>query len=425
MKKRNLFCMGVLLFLFLAGGVKGDDVNDLKQQLKEQNELLLKMQQRLEQLEAKQTTQEQTIEKKISEVAEKKQTFALPENVKWIENVKFYGDLRYRHESIDQESNGSQQPSNNRHRIRARLGLTAKINDEWDLGLRIATGSSGDPTSTNQTLENGFAKKSIWLDLAYFDYHPKAVKGLNVLGGKMPNPFYRVGENQLVWDGDVNPEGIAAKYVRSLTKSDKLYINGGGFWLEADDGSGVNDGEALWAAQTYLKHEFENKNHLLGGLSYYMFGNVRGKPVFFNKPLGNTTTGGSYTMNYNVVEGFAEYGFKAFDLPSTVYGSYIKNTDAATSKDSAWVVGTTFNNAKDPGTWQLGYNYRVVQNDATLGTFTDSDFIGGGTNGKGHELSGKYQLTKNVQLGLTYIIAQRGANDDDYRRLMADIIFKF
>jgi hypothetical protein len=66
-----------------------------------------------------------------------------------------------------------------------------------------------------------------------------------------------------------------------------------------------------------------------------------------------------------------------------------------------------------------------VEKDAVAGVLTDSDFIGGGTDGKGHMLSGKYQLTKNIQAGLTYFITQKGDNNDDYRRLQADLGFKF
>jgi hypothetical protein len=55
-------------------------------------------------------------------------------------------------------------------------------------------------------------------------------------------------------------------------------------------------------------------------------------------------------------------------------------------------------------------------------------FIGGGTCGQGHEFNAKYQILKNVQAAVTYIKAERDrgfGNDNDYDRLMADIILKF
>ena len=64
-----------------------------------------------------------------------------------------------------------------------------------------------------------------------------------------------------------------------------------------------------------------------------------------------------------------------------------------------------------------------------FGFFTDSDFIGGGTDGKGHIFRGSYALTKNVSLGGTLFINERGENStgspEDYDRLMLDVEFKY
>ena len=121
----------------------------------------------------------------------------------WVNNVKIKGDLRYRHEWKDDES---QADDRNRHRIRARIGIYGKVNDEVDLGFRLASGNTSTPTSTNQDLDTAFSSKNIWLDLAYFDYHPAAVEGLKVLGGKIKDPYFRAGKSNLMFDSDVNPE---------------------------------------------------------------------------------------------------------------------------------------------------------------------------------------------------------------------------
>jgi hypothetical protein len=111
-------------------------------------------------------------------------------------------------------------------------------------------------------------------------------------------------------------------------------------------------------------------------------------------------------------------------MPVSIFGNYVKNTVATTSEDTGWLIGGKLNKAKDPGSWQLAYNYRRVEADAVLGVFSDSDFIGGGTDGKGHEFEFKYQFTKRIQGALSYFLNERG-DDNDYRRLMADLVFKF
>jgi hypothetical protein len=64
-----------------------------------------------------------------------------------------------------------------------------------------------------------------------------------------------------------------------------------------------------------------------------------------------------------------------------------------------------------------------------VGTFNDSDFCGGGTDGKGHRFSLAYQLAKNTQAGVTYFMDKKansaGNMDDDYDRLQVDVIVKF
>jgi type II secretory pathway pseudopilin PulG len=350
----------------------------------------------------------------------------------WVKNIKISGDFRYRHESIDAETDGDWATGRNRHRVRARFNIGTKLDEEWDLGFRLASGS-GDPASTNQTLADSFSTKGFWLDLAYFDWHPLSMEGLNLYGGKMKNPFYKVGKTELVWDGDLNPEGIAAKYVMPLSDSDSLHINGGGFWVDEDE-AGVDT--SLWAAQTYLKHTFENKTYLLGGASYFDYGNIENRGSLQDtwsddtSFFGNTTAAGGteFASDYDIAEGFVEYGFKYADMPVSIFGNYAHNTVARTNEDDGWLIGFKLNKAKEPGSWDFRYNYRELEADAVLGAFTDSDFIGGGTNGRGHEFGFNYQLTENVQAGLTYFINERdrdGANDDDYRRLQADLMFKF
>ncbi len=438
--KKGIVCMVMLLFFIGPAAVKADDVSELKQQLAEQNKMLQEMQQKIEKLESQQNKQDEVIQQKVTQVVNEKKADIIPDSLKWAEKIKLNGDFRYRHETVNSKSNEKEQPGKNNNRIRARLGIDVKVNEDWDLGFRLATGAS-DPASTNQSLDNGFAKKDVWLDLAYFNWHPKKYENrLNIYGGKMPNPFYRAGGNQLVWDDDVNPEGIAAKYVMPFADSNNtLYVNGGGFWLRADAGAGASGGAAIWGIQSYLKHDFANKDYLLGGLSLYAFSDLEGKEGLYNSngtsknKYGNTMSGTGadsshpymYTMNYDVMEAFAEYGFKFAEKPTNVYGSYVKNTAATTAENTGWLIGTTFNKAKEPGSWELGYNYRDVQKDAVVGVLTDSDFIGGGTDGKGHMFCGKYQFTRNIQGVITYFLTQKGAENDPYRRLMADLVFKF
>ena len=196
----------VAALTFLAIGqtsaAKADEIGELRELIQKQNEQLQQLQQRLDELEAKQKQQDRQVDEKVSEAVKDQQNAALPDSLKWAEKIKISGDFRFRHGHSDAEVNVSGHNEwlngSDRGRIRARLMLVAMLNKDLDLGMRIASGSSRTPISTNQDLEDAFSSKELWLDLAYFDWHPSANEELNVIGGKMKNPFYKALKNELI-----------------------------------------------------------------------------------------------------------------------------------------------------------------------------------------------------------------------------------
>ena len=440
---RTILLMSFALGLLLSAGrtAYGDELSELKEQMEATTKLLQEMQERMAQLEARQRLKEQSqkekieqeVDEKVAEAVKEQPSAALPDNLKWIEKVKVSGDLRYRQDHIDrQDSTGSWQNGVYRHRIRARLKVDATVNDEWDLGFRIASGSNRSPITTNQDLEDAFSKKEIWLDQAYFNWHPTRAEGLNVTGGKIKNPFYKAGKNQLIWDGDLNPEGIVAQYSTLLNDTDQFFFNGGGLWV---DESGSAADISLWAAQTYWKRTIGNPDHVLAGATYYDYGNIESRGDFAltwgsSNFFGNTTdAAGNYKDDFDILELFGEYGFKLGSMPTTLFSSWVHNTAATTTEDTGWLVGARFNKTKDddPGSWHFGYDYRQIDADAVVGGFQESDFLDAQTDSKGHRFIFRYQLAKNLYWDMTYYLLEstRTSSDLDYRRLLGDLVWKF
>ncbi|MCF7956941.1 MAG: putative porin [Phycisphaerae bacterium] len=423
MTKKVFWMIGVTFLAgVLAGDLRADEISELKEQIARQNESLQAMQEKLSKIEASHGKNNQILARQISELSALKPTEPQEsQGTNWYDALKFSGDFRYRHESIEAENDGK--PDRHRNRFRARLGLKAKINDDLDLGFRFATGSE-DPVSTNQTLAGSFSSKGFWVDKAYLDYHP--IDGFNVLAGKMGNPFVKVGKNQLIWDGDLTLEGVGGQYKTSLGDMTELFANGGGFMVT--ESSSSDSDMTLWGVQGGIKQKLGSETSLTGGVSYYNYGNIQaasdldvGGTSFF----GNSSSSGVFVNDYDLVELFGELSTQATPVPMGLYGNYVVNTAADTSGDTGWLVGGKINKASKPGSWELSYDYRELQKDVVVGAFSDSDFIGGGTNGRGSRFGGKYQIAKNVQAGLTYFLNKRNDTDDDYRRLQADIVVKF
>ena len=139
----------------------------------------------------------------------------------------------------------------------------------------------GDYVSGNKTLGDYWASKNLWVDRAYVAYTPNWADGVTALFGKMGNPFYKVGKNQLIWDGDLNPEGIAVQYEKG-----DLFVNGM-FGLVQENGSSSD--KQMLGVQAGLVHAFADDSKLTYGAGYFDYLNVQGEEAIVkNAFAGNT-----------------------------------------------------------------------------------------------------------------------------------------
>ncbi len=337
----------------------------------------------------------------------------------WTDNIKLKGDFRFRDETIDTEGEGTR----HRQRIRLRLGSEAQVTGDLKVVLQLASGTE-DPISANQTLGEAFSTKRIGIDLAYFDWQPAGVAGVNFVGGKMKSPFYKVGDNELIWDVDLNPEGLALK-LSGGGESARVFVNMGGFpVVERKNDKDV----VLYALQGGFQLNLDqDTGNLLLGLSYFDYGNTQGGPPFYNvgKSFGNTLdAAGMYLEDYNLLEAFFELGFKAGSAPMAFFFDYVDNT-AAEAENRGWLAGLTLGETKTAGSWALRYNYRNLEKDAVVGALTDSDFRGAGTDAKGHEFGFDYQVAKPVKASVTYFNNRIGVEEDSYHRFQLDLNLKY
>lgn len=141
--------------------------------------------------------------------------------------IKFSGDIRLRSESIFGQSNsltngdnpavlGNDLSPRHRMRLRARLQMRGTISEEFDWGLRIASGSFADNISNNQTLTDFFNRKPFALDQAFITYKPGRAPGLRLQGGKFEPPWTFT---EMTIDNDLMVEGFNESYSRTYKKS--------------------------------------------------------------------------------------------------------------------------------------------------------------------------------------------------------------
>ena len=364
--------------------------------------------------QAQQETNEQiaATAKKTNELSSFDQKLA------WAAKTQFKGDVRMRHETIKVEGEngvtraGVTGRDKDRERIRARLGAYTEINPQVDTGIRIATGGGSDARSTNQDLDGYFDKKSIWLDLGYIDYHPDQIKNLHIIGGKMLQPWVNMGD--VIWDSDINPEGLAVTYKYPLGGSAELFGSLGNYNLKDNvDGDGVQYRHDLRLTTGQLGTRFsvtDNLKMTLGGSVYAYQNDEDSRASGTSTPNVLATNGNTPNGEFRLYEGFGQVDIGGLAVPLSFYGQYVKNNDAIDDEDTAWLLGAK---SKVFG-FNLDYNYRDVQKNAVVGAFTDSDFGGGFTGSRGHKFKVGYDIDKNFSVGATYFLTKT----DTYSRTM-------
>jgi hypothetical protein len=351
---------------------------------------------------------------------------ALEQKLSWALKTQLKGDVRVRYENIHIENepdNGGR--DKDRQRIRARVGAYTQINPEVDTGIRIASGGGKDARSTNQDLDDYFTKKDVWLDLAYIDFHPEAVTGLHAIGGKMKQPWEAVGD--IVWDGDINPEGAALTYSTDLGGAE-LFGSAGYFVLDDNvDGQGVQFKHdlRLYSGQIGTRFAATDDIKVMLGGSIYAYDNDEDSPAGSGFLIAN----GNTTDEFRLYEAFGQVDFAGLPLPLSVYGQYVVNSAARgvdDDQDQAWLVGLA-TKLFDVG---IDYNYRDVQRNGVVGGFTDSDFAAGYVGSRGHKLKAKYDISKNFAVGATYFMAEsdvasRFTDNASVNTLQVDVEAKF
>lgn len=333
----------------------------------------------------------------------------------WAERMKLSGDFRYRFENTGTDG----QPDRNRSRIRARVGLQARVTDTVRAGFGLASGGQ-DPVSSNQTLGSAGSSKDVTLDLAYAEWN--GIADTTVLAGKYKNPLRLPAGSQLIWDSDWRPEGLAFHY-----DGGTVFASGIATWLESDS---KKQQEFSFGAQAGVRVPLASGAEWQVGGGYYEI-DTAGKATFFGDGdfFGNSfdAATGTYLYDYHLVEGFTTVSLNLLHQPLELFGHYVHNLDAD-GNDSGYAVGFGFGEARARGTWAFGYTYKRVEADAVLGLLTHSDFGGGGSDAKGSIFQGVYAIDDNWNFEATYFanrIHLQSGQPLDFDRLQLDLKFKY
>lgn len=393
-----------------------------------------------------------------------------------ITEVELYGDMRMRYEGRQGTTAdivpGSPGPNDtlkrSRERYRFRLGLRGTLVDDWFFGLRIET--STNPRSTNITFGDdagpfGKTSDAIGIGQAYLGY--SGFRDIRLTVGKMPNPLVTT---LMVWDGDINPEGMAQQWKHSYD----LKFGGGTTTAAAESYS--KDGKAV--AATVESEPLKVKLDLFVNLAQFVYDDanpenplgarsVSGgrlnpnsdnwllawqmgakfnfpKNVYFQvAPVLYTYTGAGDSFNTFYVGGQqgltntaslatnqvginslmilevpAEFGFKIGELPVRIFGDFAVNFDAddralaaghpeAGDERYAYQIGLGIGQLKAKHDWQLQAFWQHTEQYALDPNLVDSDFFDSRVNMEGVVVQAGYAISDAVIFNLSYGYGRR------------------
>lgn len=339
----------------------------------------------------------------------------------WPSRIMLKGDVRYRHsQTEDERVSGTRE----QEILRARLSLEGKVNDRMVAGVGVTTSAApGSPRGGNVTLDDTFSRKSLYLELAYFDW---TVAGdTHLIGGKMKMPFERPGQS-LFWDNDITPEGLAVTY-----GAGSMFGSAWSYWIDENvqtgSGASSNSDAKMYGLQVGNRFDIHG-DKLTIAASYYDLAAAQGRrPFYGGNANGNSLSStGGLAYDFQVVGLMAEYNTQLGGMPLQVWGDFAKNLDA--EYDTAFSMGTMIGKASAAGSWETGLAYQLLEKDALFAQFIDADFGGGLADAEGWVLRSGYAPLKNFVLGATYFknVGNRNVGSEyDFDRLMIDFNTKF
>lgn len=328
--------------------------------------------------------------------------------------LNFQGDFRFRVEQDWDSRNfdGSYREDRFRLRYRLRFGFTYDWNEYIGFGARIRTGVDESVQSPHNNLgHREFSGVPINFDKIYFG---GTYDKYWWWAGKNSFPFWK--QNELFWDDDVTPEGVAiggAFDQYGLTIKPKLgyFITntGDGDFDPRDPTNGKIDGHMVMSQlELGFKSEQVDITYATG---YYALKNINNVPTtdfFYSGPR--------FKLDYTFLVSGIQVKLKS-KRPITIGIDHFTNLEDYSSmpdslihpvfKDqtNGYVVSVKMGQLKDKGDWLLGYYYAHKEEYSVVSYYTEDDWVRFGninrnrnTNYTGHEIRAGYALNSQFNL---------------------------
>jgi hypothetical protein len=305
---------------------------------------------------------------------------------------RFSGDFRVRYERTT-EGNGTL--AFDREVVRFRIGMSYAPREDLMIRARLATGDPDDPNSTDITLDSFNDDLAVSLDAASVEVNRPR---WGVIAGKFYNPLQYT---ELVWDGDVNPQGVAAR----VLLGDKASVNGTltGIYSIVAQQSGDSSSD-MTGGQLTVAAPVGGKWKVSGSAAYYDYrirslSEADGGDWRSNR---RNPAGTAFVSDFNLLDLLVTLDYSGFGerYPLRLVGDYVNNS-GADDLNTGWEVDVYLGRSARQGDLRYRYGYGTTETDAVLAAFShDNTTLG--TNYDIHTLSVDAVPIAGLFLNATY-----------------------
>lgn len=332
-----------------------------------------------------------------------------------LSELKISGDVRVRYEQRGGENQAGDNIDRGRWRYRVRPAFTGALGSQWLFGLRLENG--GGSRSSNVTMGDDagpWAKTNdgFYVGQVYVGFKPTSE--WTIYAGRMPNPFVTTS---MVWDGDINPEGFAEKFTRTIGTT-TWFANLGQFIYDSANpqnalAPAVNRKDQYmlgWQGGATFKLDEKNALQVAPVLYHYVNNERTAKTFAGSFSPANQTAINNLTVLDVPVQFTTSLPTGA---PVRVWGDVAYNFDGQDrarkygrpdmdSESWAWQFGAQYGSAKLRGEWDARVFYQSTGLFALDPNLVDSDLFDSRTNMEGVVAGLNYMLSDAVSFNFVY-----------------------
>ena len=342
-------------------------------------------------------------------------------------------DLRLRIESDwgSQTASGVERDDRTRLRGRARAALSFRASERLELGLRLRSGADASQQSPHLTLADFDGGDTGDADFNFDRWYVKARgEGWSGWAGRNGFPFWT--QNELFWDADVTPVGVAASFDRSSGQGGEWTANLAYLYLPV--GMRALAGELLGGQVVYSS---PGDRRLTVAAGYFEIRSDSEDSDAASLLRGNGL------RDYEIWTASARFALVPGGRPLVLGADFFANVEDYSESDphpvtaanhdqtDGWALSAQWRRLETRGDWQVAYTYAEIEALSVNASYAQDDWVRWGSTTetrasdlRGHELRYARRFGRGLSLVARLFLVEAITSEEDGNRFRIDLNYR-